>query len=249
MIKSILKEIGLTEYEARIYLALLELGKATSGEILNKAELRTGKIYEILNSLKNKGLVSEIIESGVKKFSPADPNRVHNYLEEKKQQIIKQEEDFEKILPDLLSKINSKKQKIKVEIFYGLKGMKTAFLKELDYYKKTETAYIFGVISYKKYQKEVNNFFITTLMPKREIAKVKVKRIFAEDSRGEKYFVQKKAQTKYLLYQSPVGFNVISNLTTIGIFTEEPIIISIESEEVAKSFIQQFKLMWKLAKK
>ena len=111
MIKSILKEIGLTEYEARIYLALLELGKATSGEILNKAELRTGKIYEILNSLKNKGLVSEIIESGVKKFSPADPNRVHNYLEEKKQQIIKQEEDFEKILPDLLSKINSKKQK------------------------------------------------------------------------------------------------------------------------------------------
>ena len=149
----------------------------------------------------------------------------------------------------MLSKINSKKQKIKVEIFYGLKGMKTAFLKELDYYKKTETAYIFGVISYKKYQKEVNNFFITTLMPKREIAKVKVKRIFAEDSRGEKYFVQKKAQTKYLLYQSPVGFNVISNLTTIGIFTEEPIIISIESEEVAKSFIQQFKLMWKLAKK
>lgn len=51
MIEQILLDIGLTNYESRVYLALLDLGKSTSGEILKKAELRTGKIYEILDSL------------------------------------------------------------------------------------------------------------------------------------------------------------------------------------------------------
>ena len=155
MIETILKEIGLTDYETKIYLALLDLGKATSGEILNKAELRTGKIYEILNSLKNKGLVSEISESGVKKFSPADPKRVHDYLEDKKQQIEKQEKDFDKIIPDLMKKINSKKQEVKVEIFYGIKGMKTAMAKEIGYAKKAGFTNIVGVGGRQKYSKEI----------------------------------------------------------------------------------------------
>mgnify|MGYP001584581154 FL=1 len=47
-LENLLKEIGLTAYESKVYLALLDIGKATSGEILKKAELRTGKIYEIL---------------------------------------------------------------------------------------------------------------------------------------------------------------------------------------------------------
>jgi hypothetical protein len=43
--------------------------------------------------------------------------------------------------------------------------------------------------------------------------------------------------------------NVIGNLVIIGIFLEEPIIITIESADVAKGFIEQFNLLWKLAKK
>src|SRR3989339_203493 len=106
MIEEVLRKIGLTEYETKIYIALLDLGKATSGEILQKANLNTGKIYDILGSLKNKGFISEIIESGVRKFSPANPQQIFNYLDEKKEDIQKQEQTLNKIIPDILKKIN-----------------------------------------------------------------------------------------------------------------------------------------------
>jgi len=147
MIEQILLDIGLTNYESRVYLALLDLGKSTSGEILKKAELRTGKIYEILDSLEKKGLVSSIVESGVKKFSAADPKRVYDYLEEKKSKIKVQEQNLKKIIPEIVSKINSKKEKVNIEIFTGMKGLKTSYYRQLDYCNPKNTIYVFGILA------------------------------------------------------------------------------------------------------
>ena len=251
MIESILKEIGLTDYETKVYLALLELGKSSSGEILKKAELRTGKIYEILNSLKNKGLVSEITESGVKKFSPADPKRVHDYLEEKKKTIEKQEKDFELIVPVLMKKINSIKQEVNVEVFYGMKGLKTALQKEIDYAKKSGFTYIVGVGGRQKYDKQIYDFFVLNHQPKRVQAKIKIKKIIGEDARkARKEDQEPDAEIKYLEFVSPVTYNITNGLVIISIFMKDsPLIITLESKDVADSFKQQFELMWKIAKK
>ena len=80
MIEQVLQEIGLTQNEIKVYLTLLELGESKTGEILKKSRLNSGRIYEILNSLQEKGLVSFILKSGVKYFRPADPKRVNDYL-------------------------------------------------------------------------------------------------------------------------------------------------------------------------
>jgi len=57
-----LKEAGLTNYEARSYLALLELGVSTGMEISKKSGVPKTRVYDILNSLINKGLVDLIQE-------------------------------------------------------------------------------------------------------------------------------------------------------------------------------------------
>ena len=157
MIEQVLQEIGLTQNEIKVYLALLDLGESKSGEILKKSGLNSGKIYEILDSLQKKGLVSFIIKSGVKYFSPADPKRVLDYLNEKRQSIIKQEEDFKNILPELLKKISLISPKSKIEIFTGIKGMKTAYAKELEF-PKSETLYVLGVTSSKIIARKVYIF-------------------------------------------------------------------------------------------
>ena len=159
MIEEVLRKIGLTEYETKIYIALLDLGKATSGEILQKANLNTGKIYDILGSLKNKGFISEIIESGVRKFSPANPQQIFNYLDEKKEDIQKQEQTLNKIIPDILKKINSTKESQKVEVFYGFNGLKTAHQKEIDKYSSKETLRVLGIMGREKYPKLIYNFY------------------------------------------------------------------------------------------
>lgn len=249
MIEGVLRKIGLTDYETKIYLALLELRKATSGEILQKANLNTGKIYEILNSLKNKGFISEIIESGVKKFSPADPKRIYDYLNEKKEDIKKQEETLGNIVPELIKKISMVKEQQKVEVFYGFRGLKTAHQKEIDRYSSKETLRVLGIMGRDKYPSSIYNFYIFSLYPKRKSSKVKIKKILDDEARGFRKDHEKEAQIKFFPYVSPVAIVTIGNLTIIDIATENPIIITIESIEVAESFIQQFELLWKLAKR
>lgn len=249
MLFDVLRNIGLTEYETKIYISSLELGKATAGEILQKANLTSGKIYEILNVLKNKGFISEVVEAGVRKFSPADPSLIKNYLNEKKVNIEKQEKDFGTILPDILSKINTKKEDVKVDVFYGIKGLRAAYAKEMSYYKENKNLYVMGIMEGEFYPEEVYNFFISTLYPARKKAKIVAKKIFSITAKNKKDRVEKDSKVRYINYNSPVSVLVIGELTLIGIHSKGALIqISIESEEVAKSFIQQFELMWKIAK-
>jgi hypothetical protein len=57
------------------------------------------------------------------------------------------------------------------------------------------------------------------------------------------------SQVKYVPYSSPITINIIEDLTILEIFSTEVIMIIIESKEISKSFIDQFDLIWKIAKK
>lgn len=54
--------LGLTDYELRAYLALLDKGESIASEISKKSEIPISKIYDTLNSLAEKGWI--IIERG-----------------------------------------------------------------------------------------------------------------------------------------------------------------------------------------
>jgi HTH-type transcriptional regulator, sugar sensing transcriptional regulator len=247
MIESVLQEIGLTQNEVKVYLALLELGESKTGEILKESGLNSGRIYEILDSLQKKGLVSYIVESGVKLFSPADPRRVKEYLNEKKKAIEKQEVDYNTILPELLKKVSSIKADTNIEVFIGLKGLKTAWQKEFSY-PKSQTIHIMGVTVSVKYTKPVWDYFANIHRKKRENLGYKVKKLLSVEAKKERRLHEKKAEVKYLPYGSMVAIGIISNLTIISIVTENPTSITIESEEVAKHFKEQFQILWGQAK-
>lgn len=248
-LEELLREIGLTNYETRVYLALLDLGKSTTNQILKKAELNTGKIYDILDSLSNKGFVSIVTENGVKNFSPADPQRIYQYIEKKKETVNLYEKSLDEFIPKILEKINNKKENIKIEIFTGNEGYKTASLKEIRRYKEGAKLYVLGVLTEKKYPKIVHSFYMENVQPKRVLKNVKVRKIFSEEARKEKQYIEKGSQIKYIQYSSPITMNIIGDLTILEIFSSEIIMIAIESKEIAQSFIDQFELIWKLAKK
>ena len=69
MNESLLEKIGLTKSEIKVYLALLELGCSATGKIVEKSKASSSKIYEILDRLMQKGLVSFIIKSGIKNIN------------------------------------------------------------------------------------------------------------------------------------------------------------------------------------
>lgn len=246
--ENLLSSIGLTKSESKVYIALLGIGKATSGEILEKAKMNSGKIYDTLNSLKNKSLVGELIENGVKKFTPSDISRIYEYLDKKNDQIKSYKISLDNLFPIVLKRIEASKQKTKIEIYTGYEAYKTASLKEISRYKKGETLYVFGVLTPEKYTKNVDRFFIDKVQPQRLKNKIKIKKIFSEEARNYKPYIEKSSEIRYLPYNSPLTINIIGDLTILEIFSGELVMIAIESLEISKSFIQQFNLLWKIAK-
>lgn len=113
-----LKALGLTEYEARVYEALLKLGTATGGQIAKKSNVPHGKTYESLHTLSQKGLLT-IVPTEPKIFKIIAPKTAI-------QNIIKQRtEKLEDIKDSILSEIKtppSKEEAIqKIEIYSGVK--------------------------------------------------------------------------------------------------------------------------------
>jgi len=62
-----LEDFGLTEYQARVYLALLEFDVATAGQIPSASKVPRTKIYGIMRQLHDKGLV-QIVPDAVRIF-------------------------------------------------------------------------------------------------------------------------------------------------------------------------------------
>ncbi|MEM2946928.1 MAG: helix-turn-helix domain-containing protein [Candidatus Bathyarchaeia archaeon] len=70
--KSLLKKIGLTEYEANAYLLLLEKGALTAKQVSYGAQIPYSKVYQALNSLEKKGWIESTMKRPSKYF-PKSP--------------------------------------------------------------------------------------------------------------------------------------------------------------------------------
>lgn len=133
-----IKNLGLEESEAKIYLALLELGPSTVTNLTSKAKITRTLGYHALEKLSWQGLVNKI-STGSKKiiYSAEHPRALLQYTKNKRGQWEKNLEKVEELLPDLISlyKISDKPtikfkqgQQGVVDIYYESLESATEFL-------------------------------------------------------------------------------------------------------------------------
>lgn len=97
-------EYGLTEYEARTYLALLHLGVASARDVANLSRVPRTKIYSVLDDLHAKQL-AEIIPERPKKYGVvAFDNYLRTFEREYKAKLAKIEEDKKFLMAAFTSK-------------------------------------------------------------------------------------------------------------------------------------------------
>ncbi len=252
MEREILREIGLTDSETKVYLALLELGDSTRGEIVNTAGIAGSKLYEIIDKLQDRGLVSVYIKNKVKHFKPINPKQILGYLEDKKQKISKIEKEVKLILPNLLSLYGSSKEEQEVELLNGLKGLEIIFKEQVDMLEKGDICYVIG--GTKGINEETVQGFFEKVHIWREEKKIKTKMLFnlRQKESTESLYSSKKyslTETRYIFHTSPVAINIYKDRTIIIIFGKKISAIQIKSQDVANSFIEYFKLLWATSKK
>ncbi len=110
-------ELGLTEDEAKVYIALLELGGSYVSAIAKKAGVHRVLCYKILEGLTVKGLIAQFTKKNVRHFSAEDPR----ILVRRQQQKL---ERAEKILPELLSMTHALAYKPKIQYYEGTEGIR-----------------------------------------------------------------------------------------------------------------------------
>jgi sugar-specific transcriptional regulator TrmB len=98
MIKQ-LEAIGLTNGEARVYKALCEIGISSAGPICDASKVHRSIIYQILEKLLEKGIISVITEDKTKKYQAAPPTMLLQFVENEQDELNKKKEDLINIFP------------------------------------------------------------------------------------------------------------------------------------------------------
>lgn len=250
----ILQEIGLNSSEAKVYMALLELGDSTRKAIVHESGIAGSKVYDLLNKLQEKGLVSVYLKDKIKHFKPTNPKQILSYLDAKKEEIVEVEKQAKLFIPMLLEKFNSSKEDQEVELLNGIKGLEIVFREQVEELKKGEECYVIGGTwgTGEETEKRVQMFF-EKIHVMREEKGIKTKMLFnnSQKSSTEALYSHKKfsnTATRYIEHTSPVAINFYKDKTIILIFGKKISSIYIHSQDVADSFLQYFNLLWKQAK-
>ena len=98
----VLKDLGLTGGEIRVYLALLELGKSSANAIIRKSGISPSKIYDVLERLLKKGVVSYFISGKVRNYAAVSPERLKVMLVNRKELYFRELDELEKNLNETI---------------------------------------------------------------------------------------------------------------------------------------------------
>jgi len=148
-----LQEIGLTDKEAKVYLAALELGPQPVQEISKKAGVNRATTYVMIESLAKRGLMSSF-DKGKKRFYTAEePDRLMNVVRTEKEELKQKEDMISKLLPELMAVSALSEEHPRVRYFEGREGSRDIMRDIIDSGVK-ETFVIVDIDEYNKVYSE-----------------------------------------------------------------------------------------------
>ena len=240
MNKDILKQIGLTDYEADVYLALLTNGQMSAYELAEKAGLYRQVTYDTLKRLAEKGFVSSVIEGKTKLFKAIDPKLVLEFLNEKT-------ENYKQILPELIKINEASKQPLSVETYKGKNVVRIALRDIINTLKETGGEVLCTAVDesvpftkYKTICDQYERDMINYKIKERVIIKQGTKGIFQKGTSKYKRIPEK------FFNQNPV--QIYGDNVQIIVWGNPDYLIIIRNKGVADSYRKQFELLWKTAK-
>jgi len=246
-----LRELGLAEGEIKVYGALLEIGVSSLNSIQEKTGIDRRNIYDILNKLIEKGLVSYTIEKGKKTFQTTHPNKIMSYLEEKKKELENIEKEIKPNLPLLIESFTKSKSEIRAEVFRGNESIKALLTEVLDY---KESFWIGGNFFDNWSVPENLQIWFNHWMKKRAEKKHIMNDlvdpgVYFSDLKPDELKKHKKAYYKYCElpkdFNSPMVIIIFGNKVAQVLWGEQSFAFVLESEKIKDSFMKYFNYFWK----
>ncbi len=124
MLEKELQKLGLSDKEAKVYLASMELGPSPVQAVAQKSGVNRATTYVMIESLISRGLMSSF-EKGKKKFFTAEsPEQLVALLHKEEAEIKEKTRQMMEILPELKILFAAAEEKPRVRFFEGVEGVK-----------------------------------------------------------------------------------------------------------------------------
>jgi len=250
MYRELVKEAGLTDGEAKVYIALLELGQSTTGPIIEKSKIARSFIYNILEKLIEKGLISYVVREGTRYYIASDPTRILDYIEKRKNKLEQSKEKIKKLIPQLKSR--DKDTITDIQVYEGFRGLQTCFEHYHQICKKGDDVLCFGVIphqdpKYHEYWEQDH---------KKRAKKGITNRMLFNKGTDPKILKNRNSfkgcEARYMDsdIKTPAWLLMYKDTTQIYLQDKKkPIVIEIVNHQIAETFKAYFEDYWKRTKK
>lgn len=241
-----LEDLGLSKNEAIVYLAVLELGEPTVGDIEEQAGIHKQLIYNAATQLQDKGLMSITYIRQRRHFSVTDPSALEKQQREKLAKA-------RSLVTELYTVTNRKRTADQTRIFKGVKGIQQYYNQTIRKQPKEGTIYILGVNSKRYFEIfNPNDFPYQSFERARLEQKVQMRLILfgAEKeeitlNRDRKYFDLRLMPEEH---RAPIDIVVWDDRVALLFYAADPYLIDIIGKDTAAGFRQYFNALWKTAR-
>ncbi|HLD56676.1 MAG TPA: helix-turn-helix domain-containing protein [archaeon] len=231
-----LEGIGLTKGEISVYLALLEIGACTAGDVIKKAGIQNSVFHFCINRLIEKGIASYVKKGKVRVYKAADPENFLSYLKDK-------EKEIEEILPELKSRQKTIKEKEDVEIFEGINGI-ISLLNFLIEGAKSGDEFLFFPPYIEEKNEEIQKFY-ERYDWKRKKKGLVVKGI-APNSLKDLFSKRKYLKMKFTNFPIPENIGMCNDKMAMISWGEKPKGILIQSKQIVEKERKFFNKFWNI---
>ena len=242
MYEELLREIGLSVNEARVYEALLKTGEASVQAVSLKSGVHRRNVYDSLAKLQEKGLASESFVKGEKFFKPTAPDRLLSLLKEK-------EEAVQKSLPEMQELFKTFEPDVNAYFYKGIEGFKNYFA---DILKTKETVYFIGAKAF--WLDTRLQHFLPGFERERKRLGIKYMHLFDAEVKTQKPEILKVVGKPYKFlpkkYSSNTAIDIFGDYVVafvgvgVGQLDEEPLQFVMKSRRLAEGYRKFFEFMW-----
>src|SRR3989338_6505680 len=228
----ILEQAGLSKGETEIYLVLLKIGDATASEIAKHTKIARPNVYDYLNKLKEKSLVSFVSKDHKMRYIPASHGKIIDFLDEKRDILTAN-------MDSLMKLYQPRKEAPLVEVYEGNEGFKTL----MNNIIKTSDDFV-GWGGSDRVREYLPEHYVTRYLNLRKKYNIRGRMLFVKTE-----MVLKTPLTTFKEipqeFTSPSTTLAYGDKVAIMIYTTIPVIILIKSSELAESFKKHFNLLWR----
>lgn len=236
---------SLDEKQVLTYMTVFEMGEVGIGPLAEELQLHKQSLYNILEQLEEKELVTVKIKNGRKYFRAVNPEKI---IQEQQKKLLQ----LEHIVPELQLLEGAKKYVSDIEVYSGVTAFQHFHEQQLKRMVKESSLDVIGaggddflsVMKRGSFFRRYENVRIDRKVSHRLL-------MYADQKNVDPLYINRKyVIAKFLpltLGQPPMATQIWPDSVALLMFGTDPQIVHIRSQKIRDGFVAYFRALWEIS--